>query len=106
MTRGGGEVADGGGAAFLDDGVEALVDGDDSGVALQLRGVKGSEALAEMRDGKNRSSELTLRVAAMVGPNSVVATVLRRTGSGREVRRRWSEDLHKAWRWKAHGGKR
>jgi hypothetical protein len=106
MTWGGGEVADGGGVAFLDDGVEALLDGDDSGAALQLRGVKGSEDLAEMGDGKNRSSELTLRVVAMVGPNSVVATVLRRTGSGREVRGRWSEDLHNAWRWKAHGGKR
>jgi uncharacterized alpha-E superfamily protein len=106
MTWGGGEVADGGGVAFLDDGVEALVDGDDSGAALQLRGVKGSEDLAEMGDGKNRSSELTLRVVAMVGPNSVVATVLRLTGSGREVRGRWSEDLHNAWRWKAHGGKR
>jgi hypothetical protein len=45
MTWGGGEVADDG-VGFLDDGVEVPVDGDDGGAALQLRGVKGTEALA------------------------------------------------------------
>jgi hypothetical protein len=45
MMRGGGEVVDSG-VGFLDDGVEVPVGGDDGGAALQLRGVKGTEALA------------------------------------------------------------
>jgi hypothetical protein len=53
-------VADGGGTMFLDDGAKALVDDDDGGAALQLRGVKGSEALVEMGDRKQWSSKLTM----------------------------------------------
>jgi hypothetical protein len=54
--RVGGEVVDGGDTVFHDNGAKLSVDGDDRGAALQLRGVKGSEALAKMGDGKHQSS--------------------------------------------------
>jgi hypothetical protein len=41
MARGSGEVADDGCAEVLNVGAEILVAGDDRGVALQLRGVRG-----------------------------------------------------------------
>jgi hypothetical protein len=53
-------VADGGGATVLDVGIKAPVDDDDGVASLQLKGVKGSESLVEMGDGKNWSLKLTI----------------------------------------------